>query len=196
MQVNGWMTTQTTLVTDFEIMVVVHRVSVVGNSGSGKSNLAAALARRLPAPWIELDSIYHQPGWNPLPVPDFRARVETLTAGDAWVIDGNYTAVRDLVWARADTVVWIDLPRPLVMRRIVSRTLRRAVRRQELWNGNREPLSNWLTLDPERSIIVWSWTQHAKYQVRYGAAMSDPAWAHLSFVRLRSPAEVQAFLTG
>ena len=174
----------------------MHRVSVVGNSGSGKSTLAATLAAHLDAPWIELDSIYHQPGWTPLPGPDFRGRVEALAAGDAWVIDGNYTAVRDLVWQRADTVVWIDLPRPLVMHRIIARTLRRAVRRQELWNGNREPWSNWLTLDPERSIIMWSWTQHAKYRVRYAEAMADPALAHLTFIRLRSPAEVRAFLSG
>jgi adenylate kinase family enzyme len=195
-QPNGWMPSQTTLVPDFAIMVGVHRVSVVGNSGSGKSTLAAALAEHLAAPWIELDSIYHQPGWNPLPAPEFRARVEELAAGDAWVIDGNYTAVRDLVWARADTVVWIDLARPLVMRRIISRTLRRAARRQELWNGNREPSSNWLTLDPERSIIMWAWTQHDKYRARYGEAMADPAMAHLRFVHLRSPAEVRAFLSG
>ena len=102
--------------------------------------------------------------------------------------------MRELVWARADTVVWIDLPRPLVMRRIVGRTLRRAAFRQELWNGNREPCSNWLTLDPERSIIMWSWTQHAKYRARYAEAMIDPVWAHLRFVRLRSPAQVRAFL--
>ena len=172
----------------------MHRVSVVGNSGSGKSTLASALAAHLDIPWIELDSIYHQPGWNPLPAPDFRARVEALVAGETWVIDGNYTAVRDLVWARADTVVWIDLPRPLVMRRIIGRTFRRAVLRRELWNGNREPASNWLTLNPERSIIMWSWTQHAKYRIRYAEAMADPALGHIRFVRLRSPADVRAFL--
>jgi len=147
-------------------------------------------------PFLELDSIYHQPGWTPLPRDEFRARVDAVAAGDHWVIDGNYTAVRDLVWARADTVVWIDLARPLVMRRVIGRTLRRAALRQELWNGNREPWSNWLTLDPERSIIMWSWTQHAKYRVRYVDAMADPALAHLTFVRLRSPAEVKAFLNG
>ena len=174
----------------------VQRVSVVGNSGSGKSTLGAALASRLGVAYVELDSIVHQPGWVELPRDEFRARVEAVAAGDAWVIDGNYTAVRDLVWARADTVVWIDLPRPLVMRRIIARTLRRAVLRQELWNGNREPASNWLTLDPERSIIMWSWTQHAKYRVRYAEAMADPALTHLTFIRLRSPAEVRAFLSG
>ena len=41
--------------------------------------------------------------------------------GERWVIDGNYTSqVKDLVWARADTVVWLDLPRRTVMRRIIS----------------------------------------------------------------------------
>jgi adenylate kinase family enzyme len=174
----------------------VRRVSVVGNSGSGKSTLAVALAARLGVPGVELDAIYHQPGWTPLPEADFRARVEVLAAGDAWVIDGNYTAVRDLVWARADTVVWVDLPRSLVMARVVRRTVRRGVLRTELWNGNREPASNWLTLDPERSIIMWSWTQHAKYRARYEAATADPAWDHLRFIRLRSPAAVRAFLRG
>ncbi len=190
------MPSHTALVPDFAIMVVVQRVSVVGNSGTGKSTLAAALAEHLAAPWIELDSIFHQSGWTELPNPEFRARVKELAAGDAWVIDGNYTAVRDLVWSRADTVVWIDLPRPLVMYRVISRTLRRAVLRQELWNGNREPWSNWLTLDPERSIIMWAWTEHANYRIRYAEAMADPAWAHLRFTRLRSPAEVRGFLSG
>jgi len=167
---------------------------VVGNSGSGKSTLAAALAARLGLPYVELDAIFHLPGWVELPRDEFRARVEALAAREGWVIDGNYTAVRDLVWARADTVVWLDLPRPLVMRRVVGRTLRRTVLRQELWNGNREPTSNWLTLDPERSIIMWSWTQHARYRVRYTEAMADPAWAHLRFVRLGSTAQVRSFL--
>ena len=169
---------------------------MVGNSGSGKSTLAAALAVRLGVPYVELDSIFHQPGWTELPRDEFRKHVGAVAAGDAWVIDGNYTAVRDIVWARADTVVWVDLPRPVVMRRIVARSVRRAVRRQVLWNGNREPLSNFLSLNPERSIIMWAWTQHAKYRDRYGAAMADPTLAHLTFVRLRSPAEVRAFLSG
>ena len=167
---------------------------MVGNSGSGKSTLARALAARLALPCVELDAIFHQPGWTELPVEEFRAQAAEAAAGDAWVIDGNYTAVRDLVWARADSVVWIDLPRPEVMRRVVTRTVRRALRRQELWNGNREPWSNFLTLDPERSIIMWAWTQHAKYRARYEAAMADPAWAHLRFIRLRSPADVRTFL--
>src|SRR5438093_983328 len=174
----------------------MRRVNVVGTSSSGKSTLAIALAERLSVPYIELDALHWEPNWAEAPNEVMRERVRSAIGGETWVVDGNYSAVRDLVWARADTVVWVDLPRPVVMRRVIARTVRRAFRRQELWNGNREPWSNFLTLDPERSIIMWAWTQHAKYRLRYEAAMADPAWAHLRFVRLRSPAEIRAFLAG
>jgi adenylate kinase family enzyme len=172
----------------------MRRVSVVGNSGSGKSTLAKTLAARLAVPHIELDAIFHQPGWTPLPAEEFAGRVGAAAAADGWVIDGNYSAVRPLVWARADTVVWLDLPRAVVMRGIIWRTLRRAVSRAELWNGNREPWQNFFRRDPEASVIAWSWYRHAVYRERYAAAALDPAWAHLRFVRITSRHDLREFL--
>ncbi|HYN92260.1 MAG TPA: shikimate kinase [Pilimelia sp.] len=173
----------------------MRRVSVVGNAGSGKSTLGRALARQLGVPFIELDGIHHQADWRPLPAAEFRARVEAAAAGAGWVIDGNYASVIDLVWARADTVVWFDLPRRTVMRRVAARTVRRAVTRAELWNGNREPLTGMVRLDPGKSILRWAWTQHEKYRRRYTAAARDSAYAHLSFVRIGSPADADRVLT-
>jgi adenylate kinase family enzyme len=118
----------------------VQRVLVVGTSGSGKSRLSRRLATRLDAPHVELDALRHQAGWVPMPAAEMRARVERLTAGDRWVVDGNYLDVQPVVLARADTVVWIDLPRWLVMTRLARRSLWRGVTRRELWNGNRESL--------------------------------------------------------
>src|SRR3546814_4713935 len=63
--------------------------------------------------------------------------------------------------AAADTIVWLDLPRPLIMRRVAGRTLRRAITREELWNGNREPLAGLVRWHPERNIIRWAWVQHS-----------------------------------
>jgi adenylate kinase family enzyme len=171
-------------------------VSVVGNSGSGKSTLARELAAILEVPHVELDALNHQPGWEPLPEEEFRRVVAAKAAGDGWVIDGNYSVVQPLVWARADTVAWLDLPKSTVMRQIVWRTLRRVGGRQELWNGNRERWQNFFTWDPEQSVISWAWHKHAKYRARYSAAAADPANAHLRFVRLGSRREVTRFLDG
>jgi len=172
----------------------VRRVSVGGTSGSGKSTLARELADILKVPHLELDGVFHQPGWAPLPVGEFRARVAEFTAQDGWVTDGNYSVVRGLIWERADTVAWLDLPRILVMRRLIWRTLRRMATRQELWNGNRESARNLFSLDPEKSIIVWAWTTHAANRDTYLAATQDPANAHLTFIRLTSPRAVRRFL--
>ncbi|MBV8952103.1 MAG: adenylate kinase [Actinobacteria bacterium] len=172
----------------------MRRVSVVGVPGAGKTAVARRLSVSLGVPLVELDSIFHQPGWAELPREEFRHRVAEVTTADGWVVDGNYSAVRDLVWARADMVVWLDLPRGLVMRRIVARTVRRALRREQLWNGNREPISNFYRLDPTKNIIRWTWVKYGEYVDRYEAAMRDPAYAHLTFVRLRSPQDVEAFV--
>lgn len=173
----------------------MQRVSVVGTPGSGKSTVGRSLAAQLDVPFVELDQIFHQPGWQELPVEAFRDRVGQVASTEGWVIDGNYSAVRDLVWARADTVVWLDLPRPAVMRQVIRRTIRRVVRREELWNGNREPWANFYRWD-DRNIIRWAWGRHSVYRERYATAMHDPALSHLEFVQLRTHAEIAALTTG
>lgn len=170
------------------------RVSVVGNSGSGKSTLSRALAARLGVPYVELDAIHHQRDWQPIPTGEFRARVDAATASGSWIVDGNYSAVRDLVWARADTVVVLDLPRRTVMRQVVWRTLRRVAQGVELWNGNRERWRNLFTLDPNESVIVWAWRRHSDYRDRYLAMASDPRWRHLTFVRIQSRKDIRRLL--
>jgi adenylate kinase family enzyme len=174
----------------------VQRISVVGNSGSGKTTMARALADRLGLTHVELDAVFHQPGWTELPADVFRAQVaQRLDAsGGRWVTCGNYRVVNETVWQRADTIVWLDLPRRTVMRRVMTRTARRVVTREELWNGNREPWSNLWAWAPERNIMRWAWTQHDKYHERYGAAMADPRWREVEFVRLRSTAEAERWL--
>ncbi|MGH3226837.1 MAG: hypothetical protein ACRDPY_50540 [Streptosporangiaceae bacterium] len=172
----------------------MRRVSVVGTSGAGKSTFAAALAGVLRVPWLELDSVYHQADWTPLPAEEFRLRVAAVASGSSWVIDGSYSTVRDIVWARADTVVWLDLPKRTVMRRVIWRTLRRAAGRVELWNGNRERWRNFFTWDDQESVIAWAWHTHDSRRERYATELADPSAGHLRVVRLRGPRAVRRFL--
>lgn len=105
---------------------------MIGNAGSGKSTLAARLAERLDARHVELDALFHLPDWEPRPPDEFRLLVDERVPVDGrWVVDGNYSAVRDIVWGRADTVVWLDPPRSTVMRQLGWRTCRRVVGREE-----------------------------------------------------------------
>jgi hypothetical protein len=98
------------------------------------------------------------------------------------------------IWERADTVVWLDYPRGVVMRRVIRRTARRLITREELWNGNREPLLGALRADPRANIVLWAWTHYAEIVERYESAMADERYRHLRFVRLRGHAEATDWL--
>ncbi len=176
--------------------MAVRRINVIGSSGSGKTTLARTLAERLSLPHVELDSLFHQPNWVPTETELFRSQVTDATATEHWVIDGNYTVARDILWSRADTVIFLDLPRWQVMRQLIPRSVRRVVTRERLWNGNRERWTNLTTLDPEHNPVVWSWKRHALQRVRYEAAVNDPAWDHLKFIRLRTRARIHDCATG
>ncbi|HEX3565995.1 MAG TPA: shikimate kinase [Acidimicrobiales bacterium] len=168
----------------------------MGVSGLGKTTAGRRLAASLSVPFIELDAIFHQAGWRDLPTDEFRERVRDAVAADAWVIDGNYQAVSDLVWDRADAVIWVDLSRFVIMRRVVARTMRRALTGEELWNGNREPLSNFYSWDPEKNVIRWAWIMYPRYAERYALAMANAKYENIQFIRLTSPQAVEAFLSG
>ncbi|HVB19498.1 MAG TPA: (d)CMP kinase [Acidimicrobiales bacterium] len=140
------------------------RIAVHGASGAGKSTLARAVADQLGVPMLELDSLYHQANWTPLEESEFRRRVGDFVAQPAWVCDGNYRAVRDLVWERAQLIILLDPPRRRVMARLIRRTLKRVVLRQAMWNGNRESWRNLFSRDPERNILLWSWRTHQSHR--------------------------------
>jgi adenylate kinase family enzyme len=167
------------------------RVSVVGSSGAGKTTTGKAIAARLRVPFVELDSIFHQPGWTELPEVEFQARVRAHVAGDAWVVDGNYGVVRPIVLERATTVVWLDYSRPRVMQQVIRRSVGRGVTRRELWNGNREDPRDWVRADHP---IRWAWTHHARKRVEYESRLREPEYAHLDVHRFRSPRETSAWM--
>jgi adenylate kinase family enzyme len=125
--------------------------------------MAGALARTMGVACLELDGLYQQPNWTPLDVEEFRVRVAAFVEQPCWVVDGNYSHVRDILWPLATTIVVIDLPKRIVMARVIRRTLLRLVKREHLWNGNRESWRNVLSRDPMRNIILWAWKSHPKY---------------------------------
>ena len=115
---------------------------------------------------VELDALFWGRDWQPAPVDLFRHRVERETSDDGWIVVGNYGQVRDLVWRPADTLVWLDLPLPVVMSRLLRRTVKRAVTREELWGtGNRETLSN--AFLSRNSILLYALKTHRRNRERF-----------------------------
>ena len=145
------------------------KISIRGCSGSGKSTLAQQLEVELALPWIELDGLMHQPEWQPLEKSLFQEQVLALldqseSRAGGWIVDGNYESnLAGAVTQRADIVIWFNLPRDVVMRRIIKRSLLRVLTRKVLWNGNRESLWSLLRWNPELSVIRWAWTRHQGY---------------------------------
>lgn len=176
------------------------RIVIHGCSGSGKSTLAQRLHEATGLPRIELDAIFHQPGWTPIGDANFIATVsEALLRAEqdagGWIVDGNYDSkLHGLVRERATVVIWFDLPKWLVMIRITARSMRRAIRNEELWNGNRERWTSLLRWDPEQSIVRWAWTRHHFYRdrLRLAAAEHDP---QQRWIRLTSQRDVDRVLS-
>jgi len=168
------------------------RIAVHGASGSGKTTLATALADRLGVGRTELDGLFHQPGWTELPADEFRAAVTGVVDGPGWVVDGNYRQVRDLVWARAQVIVVLDLPRWRVMAQLLRRTITRSARGAELWNGNRESFRNLLSTDADRNVVLWSWRTHGRYHLEVPAEARAEA-GHARVVVLSNRRAIAAF---
>lgn len=170
----------------------MRRIVVVGTSGSGKTTMARTLAACLGLRHIELDALHWEPGWQEADPQVFRQRVDEATADGGWASDGNYSAVRDILWARADTVVWLDYPLTTILTRLSRRTLRRVFFREELWNGNHERFSaQFLSRD---SIFLWALQTYQRNKRRYAALIASAEYAHLRVVRLHSPREAERWL--
>lgn len=167
------------------------RINVVGTSCSGKTTLARALARRLDVPHVELDALFWGRSWTPVPLPAFRDRLERALADDDWVADGGYAAVRDITWARVETIVWLDFPLSTVLRRWATRTTARIRSREEFWpdTGNRESVWHAVRRD---GLLWWILTTHRRRRRSHRAAME--AATNVTWVRLRTPEAADAWL--
>jgi adenylate kinase family enzyme len=179
------------LTADDELPFRPHRILVAGVSGSGKSTLCRRIAAATGIPYTELDSLYHGPGWTPQ--PDFAQTVERITAAPDWVSEWQYRAVREMLLHRADLLVWLDPPFRVTLAQVVRRTIRRRVRREELWNGNTEPPLRTFFTDREH-IVRWAIRTRRKLRIRIPPLEWDPAAPVV--VRLRSSHQVSRWLKG
>jgi adenylate kinase family enzyme len=169
--------------------ITLKRVCLISTaSGCGKSTTGLALAERMNVPYYELDALHHGPNWEACPADELRARVEPIVRGESWVVDGTYRGkIGDLVPEAADLLVWLDLPVRVWLPRLLRRTARRVVRKEVLWNGNRERWRD--VLHPRNSVVVYALRNYRRTRRTLEAELMQ-----FRVARLRSPAEVETFL--
>jgi adenylate kinase family enzyme len=170
----------------------MRRVVVVGTTGSGKSTLAEQLATRLGGAFVDIDALNWGPDWTPAPIPLLRERMSVALAGDCWVVAGNYSKVRDIVWGRADTLIWLDYPLPFILWRLFRRTVRRVATQEELWGGNRERF--WAQFASRDSLFLWALQTHYRRRREFPADLAKPEYAHLRVLRFRRPRDLEWWL--
>ena len=156
------------------------------------------LAEALDARFVELDALNWQPGWVALHDTDpgeLDRRIREATRGERWVVAGSYMShSQRAFWDRLHSVIWLDLPMPLLLWRVLRRTWQRWRSRELLWGTNYERFwPQFLIWEKHESLLAWIVTQHARKRKGMVKYLSDPRWAHIRFVRLTSTGEVEAF---
>lgn len=161
------------------------RICVIGTSGTGKTTLAKQISQRLAIPHIELDALYWEANWVEAPDRVFRERVLKALSSDSWVVDGNYSKIRDIVWVKADTIVWLNYSLLVILTRLLWRSLERSLTQKELWSGNRETLQK--SFFSRDSILLWAIQTYSRRCKEYPLLLAQPEYSHLKIVELRSP---------
>ena len=169
------------------------RTVVIGTSCSGKTTFARKLAQIINVQHIELDALNWLPDWTPRTNEEFRTLVEKAVSADEWVVDGNYSKTRDIVWSRATALVWLNYSFPVVLSRAFNRTIRRIFDREVLFSGNRETFR--MAFLSRDSILLWVLKTYHRRQREYPHLLSEPEGRDVEIQVFRTPEEAEDFLS-
>ena len=171
----------------------MQRINVIGTSGSGKSTFARKLANRLDMLYIEMDAINWKPNWQEAAPDVFLHDLNSALTIDKWVLDGNYSRASDLKWQRADTIIWLDYGFFSTFYQIIKRSIKRAWKQEEVWEGTGNKESFRRSFFSSDSVIHWMLISYRRNKKRYAKLMQEPPFQHIQCIRIRSPKEASIF---
>lgn len=164
------------------------RIAIIGTSGAGKTTLAKELSSKLNIPAYELDNLFWLSEWQHVDLNSFAEKVGSIVEKDSWIICGNYSKVREIIWDKADTIIWLDYPFLLCFFRNLIRSLKRIFTKEQCCNGNYETMSR--TFFSKDSILLWVIKSHWRHKESYSSAFLEKRYSQKSLIRVGSPKEL------
>lgn len=168
------------------------RVVVIGSSCSGKSTFSQHLSRTTALEYIELDQLHWLPNWVERPDQEFRELVTKATSSNAWIVDGNYSVTRDIVWPRATTIIWLNHSFSLVLYRSISRSIIRSATKKQLFAGNVESFRQ--TFFSRDSIILWVLKTYHQKRKNYAILLKKIEADGVKVIEFNNQSQVDAYL--
>jgi adenylate kinase family enzyme len=170
----------------------MNRTVVIGSSCSGKSTFSQRLAKKSKIEYIELDQLHWLPDWKERPDEEFRELVNQAIAADSWIVDGNYSIVRDILWPRVTTIIWLNHSFRLVLYRAITRSIMRAATKKRLFAGNIESFRR--TFFSRESIILWIIKTYHHKRKNYTKLLKQKNTRGVNVVELNSQKQVETYL--
>lgn len=166
----------------------MQRVMINGGPGSGKSTLARIMGERTGLPVHHMDKIHWKPGWTPRPGAEKIPLIRDIIAQDAWIFEGGHSTTYAERMARADTLIWLDLPIGLRYFRVIWRTIRD--------HGRTRP--DMAPDCPEgfhgETLEFWRFIWRTRHSARNKLAEEIAKARHLTVHHLQSRSQVSAFI--
>ncbi|MCC7117695.1 MAG: hypothetical protein IT310_04150 [Anaerolineales bacterium] len=169
------------------------RIVVIGTTSSGKSTLAKQIADKFDLQFVELDALYWEENWTPAPMPVFFERVENMVEKERWALAGNYSSARQMVWERAQAIVWLDYPFQIVFWRLIKRIVRRSATKELLWGKNIEKGWVHLKLWSPDSLIHWLFKTYWRRKRETPLLLAQ--YPHLQVLHFTLPQEAEDWLS-
>jgi lipopolysaccharide biosynthesis glycosyltransferase/adenylate kinase family enzyme len=170
----------------------MRRIVLIGASCSGKTTLGGSIAKRLGLPFTEFDAIAWRPKWSSPSDEELLAMVKSRTASDGWVIEGLFPEHEDLVWSKADTIIWLNYPMSLVFFRALWRTAKRCITRERLGEHNVETWRR--TFFSSNSQLLWVIECWRKFRRDVPRMFRQPKYQHLRTFTFSHPRQTEAWL--
>ncbi len=160
------------------------KIVVVGVLAAGKTTFTRKLVEKTGLSPIFVDTIFWKPDWTYIGDEAAAKELNDLSSADQWIIEGYLPfEIKEVVFERADKIIFLDYPRLLMLLRYVSRWWKhRKIPRPEL-NGNTERL-RWKNVKR-----VWNKSEAKALEI-----FLDRSEFKNKVVKLKSPNEADIFL--